>query len=445
MKRVLSVVTFIVFLVKAVDLSAAILEFPSFVELVKKEKPAVVNISASPSAKGGEEGPIPFGQPPRSRSLGSGFIISREGLILTNNHVVENAEKIVVRLSDEREFKAKIIGRDKKTDIALIKIEDHEALPSARLGNSDKLEIGEWVVAIGNPFGLEHTVTAGIVSAKGRVLGSGPYDDYIQTDASINPGNSGGPLFNTKGEVIGINTAISAAGQGIGFAIPINMVRDILPQLEKEGKVTRGWLGVMIQDVTKEIAESFGLKEYAGALVADVVEGGPAAEGGIKRGDIIVEFDKKKIKKMKELPAIVAVTPVGKEVEVRVFREGVEKVLRVKISKMEEEEEEALVPEVEGKVQKRFGMEMEEFTQELAKRYGMEYIVGVFVSEVDPDSPAAEAGIQKGDVIIEVNRSPVKDLKDFKEVMNKIKETETVLFLIKRGKNTLYFALRPEG
>jgi len=225
-----------------------------------------------------------------------------------------------------------------------------------RLGDSEKLEVGEWVIAIGNPFGLEHTVTAGIVSAKGRVLGSGPYDDYIQTDASINPGNSGGPLFNTKGEVVGINTAISAAGQGIGFAIPINMVRDILPQLEKEGKVTRGWLGVMIQEVTKEIAESFGLKEHAGALVADVVEGGPADVAGIKRGDVIIEFDKKKIRKMKELPTIVAATPVGKEVDVKVFREGAEKILKVKVEKMREEEEEALAPEVEEKVQKRFGM-----------------------------------------------------------------------------------------
>ena len=202
----------------------------------------------------------------KTQSLGSGFIIRKDGLILTNNHVIEDAEEIMIRLNDEREFKAKVIGKDKKIDIALLKIEDKGELPIAELGDSDKLEIGEWVLAIGNPFGLGHTVTAGIVSAKGRVIGAGPYDDFIQTDASINPGNSGGPLFNMKGEVVGINTAITASGQGIGFAIPINTVKNLLPQIEKEGKVTRGWLGIMIQEVTKELAKSLNLKSEEGAL-----------------------------------------------------------------------------------------------------------------------------------------------------------------------------------
>ncbi len=218
------------------------------------------------------------------------FVIDREGYILTNNHVVEKASSIKVKLSDEKEYDAKIIGRDPKTDIALIKIDVNHELPSATFGDSDKLEVGDWVVAIGNPFGLEHTVTAGIVSAKGRVIGAGPYDDFIQTDASINPGNSGGPLLNLKGEVVGINTAIVSSGQGIGFAIPINVVQDLLPQLKSKGKIARGWLGVVIQKITPEIAKSFKLKEAEGALVSDVMEDGPAEKAGIKRGDVIISY-----------------------------------------------------------------------------------------------------------------------------------------------------------
>jgi serine protease Do len=312
----------------------------SFADLAEKLKPAVVNISTTKTVKsGGFRSPFGQGSPfdrnfggedfferffgdiPqrqfKQKSLGSGFIISHDGYIFTNNHVVEQADKILVKLSDGKEYEAKVIGKDAKTDIALIKIKPSDNLPIVETGDSDKLRVGDWVIAIGNPFGLEQTVTAGIVSAKGRVIGAGPYDNFIQTDASINPGNSGGPLINLNGEVVGINTAIVASGQGIGFAIPINMARDVIPQLEKSGHVTRGWLGVGIQEVTPALAKSFGLKEEKGALVSQVSKGGPADKAGIEQGDVILEFDGKTIAEMKDLPRIVASTPVGRTVAVK--------------------------------------------------------------------------------------------------------------------------------
>ncbi|MBI5286339.1 MAG: trypsin-like peptidase domain-containing protein, partial [Deltaproteobacteria bacterium] len=282
----------------------------SFIELAKTLGPVVVNISTTQVVREKPRVPFPefrgpcedfFGDeffrffdefPQREfkrQSLGSGFIINKEGYILTNNHVVEDAEEILVTLSDKREYKAKVIGRDSRLDLGLVKIDAKDDLPVAILGDSDKLQIGEWVMAIGNPFALSHTVTAGIVSAKGRVIGAGPYDNFIQTDASINPGNSGGPLFNLRGEVIGINTAIIAGGQGIGFALPINMAKEVLSQLKEKGKVTRGWIGVSIQDVTPELARSFGLKEKHGALVSSAMKDDPADKAGIRPGDIIVE------------------------------------------------------------------------------------------------------------------------------------------------------------
>ena len=294
----------------------------SFAPLVKTLTPAVVNINTTKVVKSAGRSfnfhgsPFPsdqfdeffnrfFGQHPqrkfRQRSLGSGFIISKDGYILTNNHVVEDADEVKVTLSDEKSYDAKIIGMDKRTDLAVLKINVDHDLPIVALGDSSKLEVGDWVIAIGNPFGLERTVTAGIVSARGRVIGSGPYDDFIQTDASINPGNSGGPLFNLRGEVVGINAAIVAGGQGIGFAIPVNMAKDLLPQL-KSGKVSRGWLGVQIQKVTPELAESFHLDSEKGALVADVVEDSPADRAGIKTGDIILSFNGREVDSMRKLP-----------------------------------------------------------------------------------------------------------------------------------------------
>ena len=296
----------------------------SFADLAEKLKPSVVNISTTKTVRSGrfrspfgQRSPFDrdfggddfferfFGEGPqrqfKQRSLGSGFIISPDGYIFTNNHVVEQADKIIVKLSNDKEYEAKVIGKDAKTDIALIKIKPTESLPVAETGDSDKLRVGDWVIAIGNPFGLEQTVTAGIVSAKGRVIGAGPYDNFIQTDASINPGNSGGPLFNMEGKVIGINTAIVAQGQGIGFAIPISMAKTILPDLKATGKVTRGWLGVSVQDITEDIAKSMKLKDRNGALIADVFKGDPADKAGMKSGDVVTEINGKKIKDTHEL------------------------------------------------------------------------------------------------------------------------------------------------
>lgn len=329
----------------------------NFAEIAENARPSVVNIQTVKVMKGNGRvfrhffgnpfaGPHPFEeffgdqggngmQDFRQKSLGSGFIIDKEGYIVTNNHVIDGANEIKVKLSDGNEYNAAIIGKDPKTDLALIKIKGVSGLNPISLGNSDELNVGNWVVAIGSPFGLEQTVTAGIVSAKGRIIGSGPYDNFIQTDASINPGNSGGPLINMQGEVIGINTAIVASGQGIGFAIPIETAKTVIAQLKGNGKVTRGWLGVSIQEITPQIAQSFGLKDKKGALIADVAKDGPADKAGITRGDVIIEFDGRKITQSHDLPKIVAGCTVGKTVEVKLLRNGKLETMNIKIAKME--------------------------------------------------------------------------------------------------------------
>ena len=435
---------------------------PNFVSLAKRLSPAVVNISTtqvSPEAPFSQSpfgekdpfsefwrryfgGPFPRG-PSRQKSLGSGFIIDREGLILTNNHVVANAEKIVVRLSDEREFEAKVVGRDRKTDIAVIKINAEGNLPVAPLGNSRRLEVGEWVLAIGNPFGLEHTVTAGIVSAKGRRIGAGPYDNFIQTDASVNPGNSGGPLINLRGEVVGINTAIFSRGGGnigIGFATPINLVKELLPQLKSKGKVTRGWLGVAIQRVTPAIAESLGLDEASGALVANVLKDAPADRDGVKIGDVIIKFDGMKVKESNDLPIIVARTPVGKKVKVKVVREGKELVLSVAVGELMEEEVLASVEKKEN-----LGLTVQRVTPQIAESLGLDRAEGIVVSSVEPGSPGDEAGLRRGDVILEINRNRIRDLRDFRNEIAKIKNGKGLLLLVRRGETTLFLALKSRG
>ena len=323
--------------------------FPSFADLAARVSPAVVNVkvtsvekAAFPDQLFGKDFPfpgfeVPIPQQPQKfkrQGTGSGFVISKDGLILTNNHVIDNAQVITVTLNDKDQYKAKVVGRDPKTDLALLKIEPKESLPTVSLGDSDAMRVGDWVMAIGNPFGLTKTVTTGIVSAKGRTIGAGPYDNFIQTDAPINPGNSGGPLFNMAGEVIGINTAIfsqSGGNMGIGFAIPMNLVKSLLPQLETKGTVTRGWLGVAVQPVTPELARSFGLQQAQGALVGDVMAQGPAQKAGIKRGDVIVSFDGKKVDDSAALPMLVASTPVGKTVPVQVIRDGKTTTVNVEI------------------------------------------------------------------------------------------------------------------
>jgi serine protease Do len=433
----------------------------NFSDLAEKVRPGVVNIQVvkkvknvgfgSPNFFGnpfGEKNPFgdffgPFseGNPPggfEQRGVGSGFVMSREGYILTNNHVVEDAGQIKVKLANGKEYEGKIVGRDPKTDLALVKIEGVSDLHPLKLGNSEDLKVGSWVVAIGSPFGLEQTVTAGIVSAKGRVIGSGPYDNFIQTDASINPGNSGGPLINMKGEVVGINTAIIASGQGIGFAIPINMAKEIAPQLQEKGHVTRGWLGVSIQEVTPELAKSFDLKEKKGALVSQVVSGSPAEKAGIEQGDIILEFDGKEVSDAKDLPRIVASTPIGKVVTIKLLRNGKALDRQVKVSEMEEKVEVTKAPS-----HKSLGITVQNLTPEIAKGLGLKKETGVVVTWVEPGSPAASTGIQTGDVIREVNRKPVKDAEDFVQKIEKAKGQGNVLFLIQRGQNNLFAAVTP--
>jgi len=376
--------------------------------------------------------------------LGSGFIIDSDGSILTNNHVVENAQKIVVRLSgDEQDYEAKVVGRDPKTDIAIIKINAKTNLLAATLGDSDRLEVGEWVVAIGNPFGLDGTVTSGIVSAKGRHnITQGAYDNFIQTDASINPGNSGGPLINLRGEVVGINTAIfsrTGVNIGIGFAIPVNLVKELLPQLRGKGKVTRGYLGVLIQKVTPDIAESLGMDKGYGALVANVSKDGPADKAGVKVGDVIVEFDGKEVKDSGDLPIVVARTPVDKKVRMKVLRDKKVVTLTVAVGELKEEEVVAAVPD-----KGELGMTVQKLTPQIAESLGLDKTEGVVVTAVEPGSAADEAGIRRGDVIVEVDRKPIRSLDEYKKTVAAIRKGKGVLFLVRRGESTLFLALKPQ-
>jgi len=431
------------------DIAAAVRPGVVNIQVVKKVKNVGFGFRNSPGNPFGENNPFgdffgPFweGNLPKSfeqRGVGSGFVMSRDGYVLTNNHVVEDAEQIKVKLANGKEYEGKVVGRDPKTDLALVKIEGASDLHPLKLGNSDDLKVGSWVVAIGSPFGLEQTVTAGIVSAKGRVIGSGPYDNFIQTDASINPGNSGGPLINMKGEVVGINTAIIASGQGIGFAIPINMAKEIAPQLQEKGHVTRGWLGVSIQEVTPELAKSFDLKEKKGALVSQVASGSPAEKAGIEQGDIILEFDGKEVSNSQDLPRIVASTPVGKAVTLRILRNGKVIDRQVKVGELEEKVEVANAPS-----HKSLGITVQNLTSEIAKGLGLKKETGVVVTRVEPGSPAENAGIQTGDVIREVNRKPVKDVEDFVQKVEKAKGSDNVLFLIQRGQNNLFAAVTPK-
>ncbi|OPY70501.1 MAG: putative periplasmic serine endoprotease DegP-like precursor [Syntrophorhabdaceae bacterium PtaU1.Bin034] len=433
---------------------------PSLSGLVKDTKPSVVNISTTTLVKGIDM-PARFGNPFKDffgddffdkffggdaptrefkqKSLGSGFVIDKEGYILTNNHVVEKASSIKVKLSDGKEYDAKVMGKDAKTDIALIKVNAKNSLPVAVLGDSGKLEVGDWVVAVGNPFGLDHTVTAGIVSAKGRVIGQGPYDDFIQTDASINPGNSGGPLFNLKGEVVGINTAIVSGGQGIGFAIPINIARVLLPQLKSKGKVVRGWLGVVIQKVTPELAKSFELKESEGALVSDVMDNSPASKADIRRGDVIISFDGKPIKEMDQLPRIVAGTEIGKKVRIGLIRDGKPKNVEVAITEgTDETVQEQNTPEVE----KNFGLVVQNITPEIARHLNLKDKRGVIVTDIQNGSAAEEADIRAGDIIKEINKKIVKNVDDFKEILKKARPREGIVMLVKRENMTFYAVVR---
>jgi len=370
----------------------------------------------------------------KQRSLGSGFIIDKEGYIVTNNHVVEDADKIKVILNNSKEYDAKIIGRDPNTDLALIKIKAETALPVAELGDSEKLQIGEWVIAIGSPFGLEHTVTAGIISAKGRVIGSGPYDDFLQTDASINPGNSGGPLIDMNAKVIGINTAIIAGGGGgIGFAIPVNLARGIIEQLRTKGEVSRGWLGVAIQDISKEMGEYYGLKDRKGAMVAEVFEGDPAADAGILPQDFILEVDGKKIESSRDLTRVIAESGVGNSVEIKVLRNGKQKTFKVELAQRRKAKEAPENVRAERKDhENELGLRVTRITPEIARRFKMKETDGVVVTQVEPDSKADKAEIRRGDLIKEINHQPIKTVSDFVEALRGVKKGEEVFLFISR-------------
>jgi len=435
---------------------------PSFADLAEKLGPTVVNIYTKKVLKGKSafHGQMPDDLPdffkkffdiprqgPGSRkvmSLGSGVIISSDGYIVTNNHVIKDAEEISVRLTDFEEFEAKIVGRDPKTDVALIKIKPGKKLPFATFGDSAKLRVGEWVIAIGNPFGFENTVTAGIVSAKGRNIGNSPYENFIQTDASINMGNSGGPLFNMEGKLVGINSAIysrDGGNIGLGFAIPANMVHNVVEQLKKHGKVIRGWLGVMVQHVNADLAKEFGLDRPKGALVGEVIKGSPAEKAGIKQGDIIVRFMDHEIKQMSELPAIVAQTPVGTRARVVVIRKGKEKTLTVKIGRLKEEMLDSGDSEAT-ETSKDLGITVQEITPEIAKSMNLKDDKGLVITDVTPGSPAYDARITPGEVILQVNQHDVKTLEDYRKAMKRVKKGDNVLFLIRKGEHSRFVIVK---
>jgi serine protease Do len=446
--------------------TSAVVEAPgapaSFADLAQKLSPSVVNIKVTKVERTtgpdfmGPEGLDPnspfgdlfrhfFGDMPegprefRQQGAGSGFIISKDGLIVTNNHVVEGAKELTVTLANKEEYPAKIVGRDPKTDIALVRIQPKGALPMAALGDSERLRVGDWVMAIGNPFGLSNTVTAGIVSAKGRVIGAGPYDDFIQTDASINPGNSGGPLFNMQGEVVGINTAIIPNGRGIGFAVPVNLAKSLLPQLEAKGEVSRGYLGVSVQAVTPELAKSLNLKDRKGALVAGVTKGSPAEAAGLKPGDVITGFDGKEIAEVQNLPPLVAAASIGKDVPVTILRDGKEQTLQVKVGQMPGERAEGSGSEEQA--QGKWGLALRDLDARTAQQFGLNPGDGVLVTAVKPGSAADRAGIQRGDIIQEVNRKKVASVKELQAEAQKDPNAQTLLLLFRRGNSSQFAAL----
>jgi len=426
-----------------------------FSSIAKKVSPSVVNIRAEKSAKVTERLPHYFNRNPglndpfhdffekffgdqsprkkfrRQQSVGSGFIISETGFIVTNNHVVEGADNITVIMADQKEFKAKIIGRDKNTDIALLKINSGKKLNNITFGNSEDLKVGQWVVAIGSPFGLEYTVTAGIISAKGRVIGSGPYDDFLQTDASINPGNSGGPLLNMYGQVIGINTAIIPSAQGIGFAIPSNLANGIIKQLMDHGEVTRGWLGVGIQSLSKEIAQYYGIQDGNGALITEVFPNNPADHAGIKPKDIILSINGRKVKNSRDLTKIIADSDVGKTVKIKILRKGKEKNFSVKLTKRDEVLVSSDYSPKGG--EDKLGLSVSDITPEIANRFGIkEPEEGIIVIRVTPNSKAEKAGLLPGDLIKEINQSDIKAISDYIKIVKKVKKGNPIYMYVSR-------------
>ncbi len=429
----------------------------NFTQLAKDASPAVVNIRTEKTLTGGNRvfehffgGPggrgqeDPFGeffdrffnnQPQheyKQRSLGSGFIIEKEGYIVTNNHVISDADEIQVKLKDGGEYDAEIIGSDASTDIALIRIKSDHELPVLEMGDSSQVDVGQWILAIGNPFGLEHTVTAGIISAKGRVIGAGPYDDFLQTDASINPGNSGGPLIDMNGKVIGISTAIVAGGEGIGFAIPVNLAKNIIEQLKKTGEVTRGWMGVAIQDLTPDLQEYYGVDH--GVLVTEVFKGDPADKAGIQPSDIILSVNGEAVNSSRDLSRLVAGLAVGNKAQIKLFRNGKTQTVEVTVAKREEAQATAMgEPSQQPPEKSALGIQVSDITNDIAGQLNLENTSGVVVVGVDDGSKGSQAGVTKGDVIKQINHKPVENVEDYKKIINGIKPGETIQMYIKRA------------
>ncbi|MBI4638823.1 MAG: Do family serine endopeptidase [Candidatus Rokubacteria bacterium] len=436
----------------------------AFTTVADRVMPSVVNVSTVPKpGVSGPQGEVPerfrefFGEeferffrrrPPREepRATGSGVIVDPNGYILTNNHVIENAQEIIVRLSDARKFTARLVGRDPKTDLAVLKVDAPGPLPTAELGDSDQLRVGQWAIAIGNPFGLDRTVTVGIISATARTrVGVATYENFIQTDASINPGNSGGPLLNLDGRVIGVNTAIVAAGQGIGFSIPINMAKEVMRQLIAQGRVVRGWLGIVIQDVTDELAGSFGVRERQGVLVADVMKGGPAEAGGLKPGDVIVEFGGVPIKEVPDLQRRVAAVTPGAPVAVRVIRDRKPEVLTITLGEMPSDEPVAAA----GAGEEKWGLKVEPVTGDVAQRLNLPVAGGLLVTEIVSGSPAEKSGLRPGDVILDVNRQTVGDAASLARALAALGPGDSVPIRVYRqaggGRNEYLVLERPAG
>ena len=426
-----------------------------FIAVAKQVTPAVVNIRSYQSVEEGESssydlgGQMPEdqfhgggkGKPHKEQSVGSGVIISADGYIITNAHVVEGSDDTTVKLLDKREFTAKLVGEDPKTDIAVLKIEGKGDLPVANLGDSTNLEIGQWAIAIGNPFGLERTVTVGVISGVGRDdVGVTQYENFIQTDASINPGNSGGPLLNSRGEVIGINTAIMSAGQGISFAIPVNMAKDIAKTLIEKGKVVRGWLGVGIQTLTPEVAEGLGIRTKTGVLVNKVYSGSPAASAGLQVGDVIVSYGGKPVSESRQLQGIVAGTKVGSSMDVRAVRDGREKAFRVRITEMDAfEGRDNKLKKTEPDSTELLGLTVHAVGSEAVEALGHK---GVVVVDVDGGSAAEKAGMMPGDLVIGIGRDKVDGVNDFKRAAGRLKNGDMATFLVVRARNPLYVAFR---
>ena len=425
----------------------------SFAGVAEAIKPAVININTV--SKGGPGGRTPFeeffgddffkrffGDSPEripQRSLGSGVIVDVTGIALTNAHVVEKATEIEVITLDGSKHKAKVVGADKKTDLAVLKLDDGKAqFKFARLGDSDRMQVGDWVIAVGSPFGLQATVTAGIVSAKARNIGQGPFDDFIQTDAAINPGNSGGPLVNMQGEVIGINTAIVAGGSGIGFAIPSNMARKIYTEINSKGRVTRGWLGVSIQPLTPELAKSFNAKDTKGVLVSDVIPDSPAAKAGLKPGDILLDFDGKKVEAPADLQRTVGLAQPGQDAKMKVWRDQSEKTIDIKIGEAPDEKEVQQRPA--RATPNTLGLEVRPITPDLARQLNLKSTDGVIVARVEEGSAAGEAGVQRGDVIREINRQKVRSMADYERLTKDVKDGDRLTVLLQRGQMSLYVA-----